>query len=140
MLRILFWAILIGSCQVIISTNGASSREWTEAELTEGPSIPALELPIFKKKLRREHAARVAALADAKTLVELSRLVGSVPDRCESTGDTSRVCSWLIGKKMPGYDLLAALVETTQWVSMVCDLPFDNSERVSGSCWLSAAD
>jgi hypothetical protein len=141
MLRTFFLAVLIGICQMMPSADCASAREWTEAELAERkPSVSPLELPSYKEKMLRHHAARVYALANAKTLVELSRLVGVVPERCQSTSDTSIVCSWQINKRMPGYSVLATLVGTTNLVFMICELPVNNLERAPGSCTLSVTE
>ena len=141
MLRAFFLAVLIGSCQIAMSADCASAREWTEAELAERkPSVSPLEFPSYKKKMLRHHAARVYALANARTLVELSRLVGVVPERCQSTSDTSRVCSWQINNRMPGYPLLATLVGTTELVFMICELPLNDLERAPSSCTLSVTE
>jgi len=99
--------------------------------------------PKERAEERREAKAKAksqgeAALAAARTLLDLTRLVGVVPDACEALTPESRVCSWEITNRMPGYALLAPIVDTSHRVYLICELPADNSERKDDSCTLSS--
>ena len=96
---------------------------------------------MVREREQRREAARAKAelaLAKADTLLGLTRLVGIVPDRCLELDPETRVCSWEITNKMPGYRALAAIAGTTKRVFLVCELPFDNSERPKNSCSVTA--
>lgn len=69
-----------------------------------------------------------------QTLADLSRLVGSGPDRCEPDVAATQVCSWNVGDRLEGYQLLAAVARADGRVRLLCKLPTDGRLRDPGSC------
>lgn len=75
-----------------------------------------------------------AVLDAQKTLADLSRLVGSGPERCEPGDGGLQVCAWTLGNNFEGYDLLAAAARTDHRVKLLCKLPLDGRPRAPESC------
>jgi hypothetical protein len=84
---------------------------------------------------RDERRPEARAVLDAqRTLAALSRLVGSGPDRCEADTPSQQLCTWNVGNRFEGYELLAAAAGTGRRVRLVCTLPTDGSDRAPDSC------
>jgi hypothetical protein len=77
-----------------------------------------------------------ATLAQAGTLLELSRLVGAAPDECVSAGPGMRSCLWRATSRTLGHGMLAATIEapSRKKVRLECRLPDDGAPRAAGSC------
>ena len=88
-------------------------------------------------KSQAARANGIELIVKARTISDLTRLVGVAP-KCESLAPGSRLCSWNISNRMPGYGALASILHTRRRVFLICDLPLDNSERSPESCTLSA--
>ena len=76
-------------------------------------------------------------LKAARTVGALSHFLGRTPDSCE-VGVQSRICSWNLSNRLPGYPPLAKLMNTQGRVFMVCELSNDDTPRRPDSCTLSA--
>lgn len=93
----------------------------------------------------RSAAAR-RILDGARTMRELSDLVGNVPDDCAEVSATERSCFWRLGNQSRGFDLVGAAVGSKKRVRLTCRLPADGSPRAVGTCqaaediWGSAPD
>lgn len=83
-------------------------------------------------------ASAQASLDNAKTMLELTQLVGVAPTRCMPLTSTSQLCNWEINNRMPGYESLAELAGTDNLVYLICDLPAENAQRKEGSCQVRA--
>ena len=77
-----------------------------------------------------------AALAEAGTLVELSRLVGAAPDQCTERASQDRVCLWRTTSHTWGHGTLVMSIGAPKRkkVRMECRLPSDGRRRASDSC------
>jgi hypothetical protein len=83
-------------------------------------------------------AAHQATLDQARTLLELTQLVGVAPRSCLPLTAQSQLCTWEVNNRMPGYETLATIAHTNNVVFLVCDLPSDNRPRKEGSCQMKA--
>ena len=79
-----------------------------------------------------------AALDSARTLLEVTQLVGIAPSRCLPLTSSSQLCTWQVNNRMPGYSSLAGIANTDHIVYLVCDLPTDNTARRENSCQVRA--
>lgn len=79
-----------------------------------------------------------AALDSARTLLEVTQLVGIAPSRCLPLTSSSQLCTWQVNNRMPGYSSLAGIANTDHIVYLVCDLPTDNTARREDSCQVRA--
>ena len=79
--------------------------------------------------------ARVSArwLIQARTVTQLSHLVGDAPDACHA-GSMSQTCSWTIQSSAVNFDLFAALAPGERAVELRCVLPVEGGQRVANSC------
>ncbi len=78
-----------------------------------------------------------AALANARTFLELARLVGTSPDQCQAVGDDERECIWRVSSYSPGYEQIAGLLGTRKKVRLTCTLPIETRsvpDREPESC------
>jgi len=75
-------------------------------------------------------------LDSARTLVELSRVVGAAPVECRPLRDERRLCLWKATSQTYGHGTLcmSAGISTTLKVRMQCELPADGSERALETC------
>lgn len=73
-------------------------------------------------------------LVAARTLRELSNLVGDVPDRCR-TGAGVQICEWSVSEGQPAHALIAAAVSVPEGaIALRCVLPLDGGVREAESC------
>ena len=91
-----------------------------------------------ERRAQREELARraAAALAQARTPLEISRLVGAAPDQCVSPQPGVLACLWRATSRTQGHALLAATIEAPQRkkLRLECRLPADGSARAPDSC------
>jgi hypothetical protein len=98
-----------------------------------------------RKRRPKEHTAAVRAryrketneaLAQARTLPELARLIGAVPNECSPQSSGLQVCLWLATNRTYGHGTLAMSIGAPKRkrVQMRCQLPTDGSERAPNSC------
>jgi len=81
-----------------------------------------------------ERARRAAAaLAEARTVVDLSRLVGDAPDACHTRWG-GQVCSWSLDAGDAGAQDLASLTQGVGAKQLRCLLPLDSAQRKPESC------
>jgi hypothetical protein len=88
-------------------------------------------------KRSREHGQRLAAgmLAEAKTLVELSRLMGESPSECAASA-SGRVCLWRTTSHTWGHGTLAMIgdIDNIKKVRLECTLPNGIAPRSANAC------
>jgi len=77
-----------------------------------------------------------ATLAQARTLLEISRLLGAAPDQCVAAQPGVRTCLWRATSRTQGHGMLAASIEAPQRkkLRLECLLPSDGTPREPGSC------
>ena len=122
-----------GSCAVVpcvseregwaVPFPGAGQKGW---------SSPA-QIQVARERL----AARARTVLDeARTLAELSRLVGAVPAECRPLDPQARLCTWHATSRTRGHGLLAALISAPKRkkVRLLCTLPADDGARAADSC------
>jgi hypothetical protein len=73
-------------------------------------------------------------LTNSRTQNSISRFVGHGPSRCVKSSTSMIVCAWSVSHRAPGWQLLAAGIETAKSLVLLCELPIDGSERATGSC------
>jgi hypothetical protein len=76
------------------------------------------------------------AIAEAVTLVDLSRLVGAAPDECTAASGGLRFCLWRTTNRTFGHGTLAMWIGASKGkkIRLRCLLPDDGSPRRPGSC------
>lgn len=86
----------------------------------------------------RERYRRTADqwIANAGTLVELSRLMGAAPADCMSRSPHEQVCTWLTTSRVYGQGTLAIWIDASKRkkIRLRCFLPKDGSDRQPDSC------
>jgi hypothetical protein len=65
---------------------------------------------------------------------DLTRFAGRAPSVCVVSTATTELCEWQLGNRHAGWAPLAAAIDTTDQVSLICGLPSDGSPRAAGSC------
>jgi len=73
-------------------------------------------------------------LARYETKDSLGQFVGALPARCIPSSATDELCEWQIGNRLPGWQALAASIETGDRVNLICSLPVSGAPRASDSC------
>lgn len=75
-------------------------------------------------------------IAEARTMLELSRLLGAIPDECTSRSENEQYCLWRTNKHTFGHGTLAAWIEVrkSKKIWMRCPFPKDGGRRPPGSC------
>ena len=93
---------------------------------------------VAERRAKREEISKRAraTLAEAGTLLEISRLVGAAPDECVALQPGLRSCLWRATSRTRGHGLLAATIEAPRRkkVRLVCRLPADDAPRAPDSC------
>ncbi len=94
-----------------------------------------LQKDAANKRDEREVASR-QMLADATTFFELVRLVGALPDYCQSHSETERRCLWKASARTYGHGTLAASIGAamSKRVRLTCTLPKAAGLRAPDSC------
>ena len=124
-----------GDCVVLALEPGAMPS-LTEADRAELPPVSAAR-PAPPPSVNPMEAAR--ELAEARTVQELSHLVGDVPEDC-LTGRGVQICHWRIAAGEAGYGIFASVAGAVGSVELRCRLPIDGSERTAESCLVTASD
>jgi len=93
----------------------------------------------FREKAEAKAKNRRTAdrwIAEARTMLELSRLLGAIPDECTSRSENEQDCLWRTTKYTFGHGTLAAWIEVpkSKKIWMRCPFPKDGGRRPSGSC------
>jgi hypothetical protein len=73
-------------------------------------------------------------LAEARTQATIRDRVGIRAERCVESSVTTKLCQWSLRDRESGWQPLARAIRTRDRVSLVCELPIDESPRVDGSC------
>ena len=96
-------------------------------------SVPA-GLPSAESAHARSAESAQRALDEARSVWEVSDLVGDAPDHCFAADGESQVCVWNAGNQVRGYAILAAIADTSERVRLSCSFPSDGSPRAWESC------
>lgn len=83
---------------------------------------------------RARRAQGAAAFAAARTLADLSHLLGAAPRACVERERTEWVCLWRVAEADAGHAVAASLAETLGDVELVCRLPIDGGPRDDDAC------
>jgi hypothetical protein len=93
---------------------------------------------VADRRAARERLVRraEAALAQARTLLEISRLIGAAPDACVPAEPGARTCLWRATSRTWGHGMLAATIEAPRRkkLRLECRLPADGGPRGADSC------
>jgi hypothetical protein len=75
-------------------------------------------------------------LDEARTLPALTRLMGSLPDRCDDSPPDRRICLWRAGGQTYGHGTLVTSIGASgrKRVTLQCVLPADGSPRGRETC------
>jgi hypothetical protein len=75
-------------------------------------------------------------IRDARTLPELSRLMGALPGECGPGPPATRVCLWRTDRRTLGHGTLAVWIgaDKSKKIRLECVLPADGSPRAPDSC------
>jgi hypothetical protein len=82
--------------------------------------------------------AVAVALSEARTLRDLSKLLGDIPESC-LTGAGVQTCRWHISEGSDGEMLFASAPGMARAVELLCRLPLDGSARLAESCLVKSA-
>ena len=84
----------------------------------------------------KNHVTADRWIAEARTMLELSRLLGAIPDECTSRSENEQYCTWRTTKYTFGHGTLAAWIEVrkSKKIWMRCPFPKDGGRRPPGSC------
>jgi hypothetical protein len=86
----------------------------------------------------RNRSTANAWIEQARTLAELSRLMGAIPESCTLQSDgAEQACLWRTDDQTFGHGTLAAWLEVSKSkkIRFHCRLPFDGSPRAPASCF-----
>jgi hypothetical protein len=109
------------------------------ARLQEPTGLPPVSAASGSDPLEGRRTRARIELSVARTLPELSHLVGDVPDRCR-TGLGIQHCEWQLRPGSAGHERLAGLAATDAALALRCALPLDGAPREIDDCSLGAAE
>jgi hypothetical protein len=72
----------------------------------------------------------------ARTISEMSWLIGSGPDTCVELDEEYTRCQWQLNDATPGYLTLARIVDSNHQLRLTCAFPDDGTPRAAGDCLL----
>ena len=117
-----------------IAIAGAKNREEDQRRQLEAIITDSKRAERFAQQLR-----------EAKTVHQLSTVLGTGPQSCVPASATHQVCTWVVGQKQSTYvgvpigSFTAVLpIESGTVHTIICELPLDGSPREEGSCSISA--
>jgi len=94
--------------------------------------------PESKRRAIRKKYSSVAQswLDEARTLTEMSRLLGAIPHSCDPLATGSQTCIWRTNSSVYGHGTVAASIRANlrKKVRLICILPTNGSARAEGSC------
>lgn len=123
-------------CEVPIDGGPRTEGSCVGHALAAG-KLPAVSATGGAPGEHREAAAQ--RLAAARTVRELSELLGDAPDKC-LTGMGVQRCAWSLSEEMPGHELVAELATAPGALELSCLVPLDGSPRAADSCTVKAVD
>jgi hypothetical protein len=115
-----------------------SNRFLYELPYSRTPSRNGERRPDAAEVRARYQQEASAEIARARTVEELSHLMGAAPNACEDLEDAAQGCVWRAANATYGHGTLAFSISaaTREKIQMRCILPDDGSPRASGSCEL----
>jgi hypothetical protein len=127
-------------CDVPIDHRSQAAAECAAFARKAGafPSLPGAEgLPPVSARpappARVDPAEAARRIAGARSLRDLSHLVGDVPNDC-LTGRGVQTCRWRIAEDAAGHGIFAAGAGAVGALELRCRLPIDGSGRPAESC------
>jgi hypothetical protein len=92
-----------------------------------------------KRAASRDETQNIAQswLDGARTLAEMSHLMGALPSVCEPPSNGERMCVWRGTARVYGHGTIAASIKVagSKKVRLHCRFPIDGSERAADSCF-----
>lgn len=87
------------------------------------------------ERVRKARAAAAATITAARTLGEVVRVVGELPEMCFDDGG-EKLCRWRTNARTPGHGSLAAWIEANprKRIRLTCRFPSDGSASASIPC------
>jgi hypothetical protein len=81
-------------------------------------------------------------ISEAETIVDLSLLMGSVPDSCSPGSPDEQACVWRLTNRSFGHGTVATWIDAPKRkkIRLFCTLPTDGSRRQPGSCSASVGE
>src|SRR5262245_46817524 len=73
-------------------------------------------------------------LSGYETKQALSEFVGTSPALCIQSSATAELCEWQASSRLPGWQSLAASINTDDRVNLICELPLSGAGRAPDSC------
>lgn len=123
-------------CEIPIDGSPRAEGSCIGYALAASP-LPAVSASIGAVEARRDAAEQ--RLAAARTVRELSDLLGDAPDKC-LTGMGVQTCAWSVSEEAVGYGLVGALASSAGALELRCLVPLDGSPRAADSCTVKAVD
>jgi hypothetical protein len=125
-----------GFCNVHALEPGAAARLAQTEGLASLPPVSAAHPEPIAAPL--DPLALAVALSEARTLRDLSRLLGDIPESCR-TGAGVQTCRWELSEGSVGEMLFASAPGMARPVELLCRLPLDGSARPAESCLVKSA-
>ncbi len=125
-----------GSCNVHALEPGAVARLAQSEGMDRLPPVSAARPETLVTPI--DPLAVAVALSEARTLRDLSKLLGDIPESC-LTGAGVQTCRWQISEGSVGEMLFASAPEMARAVELLCRLPLDGSARSAESCLVKSA-
>ena len=100
-------------------------------------TMAAASLPTLgwgRSRLRAGAAEAQAQLDTARTVWDVTALVGDAPVRCNLVDAGTRFCVWQATERSQGFAVLLPLLEKRARLQLSCSFPVDGSPRGPGSC------
>jgi len=107
------------------------------------PGAASRKKPSHRFKERRRLVKRAdQIISEARTLLDLSLLMGSVPDSCSPGSPEEQVCVWRLTNRSFGHGTVATWIEASKGkkIRFFCTLPTDGSSRQTDSCSASVGE
>lgn len=99
--------------------------------------MPALSPPTTgnpKSRVRISRSEAESRLDAARTVWQLSELVGDAPERCSPVDASTQFCVWQASNHTAGFPTLVSLLDSRARVRLSCSLPADGGPRAGGTC------
>ena len=117
----------------------AHALDTADARPQDAAGLPPVSAASGSDSLEQRRTRARIELSVARTLVELSHLVGDVPDLCR-TGLGIQNCEWQLRPESEGHERLAVLGATDAAATLRCAVPLDGTPRRADTCSLDAAE
>jgi hypothetical protein len=117
----------------------AHALDTADARLQDTAGLPPVSAASGIDSFEERRTRARIELSVARTLVELSHLVGDVPDACR-TGLGIQNCEWQLRPESAGRERLGVLAATDAAATLHCALPLDGAPRRTDACSLDVTE